>query len=836
MIAYEGLENMFWYIIASIVLLTPCTALADLKLPQIFSDGMVVQRVQVIPVWGWGAEGNRVTVAFNGQTKSAVVTDGKWRVNLDPMPANATSQVMTITSADQTHLIEDVLVGEVWFTCGQSNMMMGLSSATGGLAYYEAHQPKSNGRVRVVFEMGQSLRSKTVKSDVTARWRTEPPSSYSAVSYYFAHKLFEHFGGEVPVGMVTYVAIVPAEAWVDAGRIAGHPNLRYLPTHPLKVASQLYNGTIAPVSPYALRGVIYYQAEYNGGRYLEFRDLFPALIASWREAWERPDLPFLFVQLPSFVAQEAPPSSIDMDAATLAQYSKASRYTWVGMRDVQRWIWQNTPNTGLAVTIDVGERYDIHPPNKEPVADRLLLSARKVAYGEDVVYSGPWPRSYTARNGVIVITFDHVGDGLMAKGDKLLGFEVAGADNHFVAADAKIDSDKVIVSSPKVSDPIHVRYAWAGFPSCTLYNREGLPTSPFQHSMPGRTFYPDTATFEFHNPNFEQQRDGAPADWGKVEASSRASKGRASARLTPGGRIHQSNLADRTGYYWNADPSGPHFLRPGCIAGYSVDLAAEQDGTTATGYMNLCATHTAGGYQAWGGIPNISTASTSFVERHIVHQMTDRNLDAHVNWRNSAGGRWINQSKQDVLLLDNFSSVRIVRPLLDVNTSGPIVLAANKPSEPIVIRNMQDKALPQLLTDEAEPKDVPTLLYGCASFQQDNRGLMQKVTDRTDHVGVVLVGKDADLFELSGANATEDGRVVKLIGDDGKVGLHGGSEPETETFTVRFIDKDKTGDHTATLRIVTQACNAGTLSRGEAGEPPVNLYYLDIQVRATTKE
>lgn len=464
------------------VVLSVCGACAaDVALPSIFSEGMVLQRQMKVPVWGWGSDGESVSVEVQGHKASTVVRDGVWRVDLPALKAGG-PLTMTIR-ASNTIEIKDVLVGEVWFTCGQSNMMMSLAKSTGGMAFFKNNAPLPKGRIRVINEMGRHLHSRDkVKDDVPARWM-QPTVGHSAISSYFAHKLYQHFDGQVPVGIVTYVEIVPAEAWVDHQRIANDPKLRHILKHPLQASSKTYNGVIAPISPYAVRGVLYYQGEYNGARGLEFRHLMPALIESWRQAWQRPELPFLFVQLPGFISQEAPPTGIDMDAETLALYKKRQRETWTVIRQSQLLTWQNTPNTGMAVTIDLGAAYDIHPPNKEPVADRLLLMARKIAYGQDLIYSGPVPKNVEADKGALVVTFNHIGSGLMARGDKLLGFEVAGRDELYQSAKAVIVHDSVVVSSRKVQHPVHLRYAWAGLPTCTLYNKENLPATPFRYSV-----------------------------------------------------------------------------------------------------------------------------------------------------------------------------------------------------------------------------------------------------------------------------------------------------------------------------------------------------------------
>ena len=227
----------------------------------------------------------------------------------------------------------------------------------------------------------------------------------------------------------------------------------------------LYNAMIAPLLNYKIKGAIWYQGESNAGRPGDYFDLFSALINDWRNKWNEGNFPFLFVQLPNFMEAKSEPTESD----------------WALLREAQLKTL-SLPNTGMAVTIDVGEWNDIHPVDKKDVGDRLALAAEKIAYGDDVVYSGPIYKSMKVEGNKIVLSFTHIGTGLVAKGGgDLKYFAIAGKDKHFVWAKAKIKGDKVIVWSDNVSNPIAVRYAWADDPEgANLYNREGLPASSFR--------------------------------------------------------------------------------------------------------------------------------------------------------------------------------------------------------------------------------------------------------------------------------------------------------------------------------------------------------------------
>jgi sialate O-acetylesterase len=225
----------------------------------------------------------------------------------------------------------------------------------------------------------------------------------------------------------------------------------------------LYNGMIANVLPYGIKGAIWYQGESNAGRAKEYQTLFPAMIKNWREDWGQGEFPFGFVQLANFMARKEQPTDS----------------SWAELREAQT-MTLSLPKTGMAVIIDIGEAKDIHPKNKQDVGKRLALWAQSQVYGKDIVYSGPIYASMKVEDSKVRVSFKHVGTGLEAKGGKLSGFAVAGEDRTFVWADAVIDGQTVLVSSDKVAKPVAVRYAWADNPDCNLYNKEGLPASPFR--------------------------------------------------------------------------------------------------------------------------------------------------------------------------------------------------------------------------------------------------------------------------------------------------------------------------------------------------------------------
>jgi len=243
------------------------------------------------------------------------------------------------------------------------------------------------------------------------------------------------------------------------------------PPPPWKPA-ELYNGMIAPLIPYAIRGAIWYQGESNAGRAWQYRALFPDLIRNWRRDWGESDFPFLAVQLAPWDRNKK--RSVDQITATPGDSD------WAELREAQWLATKILPRVGLAVITDVGDKDDIHPTKKEPVGARLALLARSVAYGEKVEWYGPRFRQMQVKANKIILNFDHLGGGLEARGGRLRGFAICGADQKFVWANAEIDGGRVVVSSPQVEKPFAVRYGWADYPVVNLFNREGLPASPFR--------------------------------------------------------------------------------------------------------------------------------------------------------------------------------------------------------------------------------------------------------------------------------------------------------------------------------------------------------------------
>lgn len=439
---------------------------AEVKPNILFTDGAVLQRGQNVPVWGTANDGEKVTVEIAGQTATTTAQGGKWKVELKPLEAGGPFTMKI--SGDNEVTVNNLLVGEVWVASGQSNMEWTIDQSF----QPEVEKPKASfPQIRMI--TAKKVPSRQPLDEIQGTWQECSPETvgkFSAVAYYFARDLHAKLG--VPVGIIsTSWGGTPAQAWTSAEGFEGHPELKgYADTLKSTEAlpekgqqnfpSALYNGMIAPVLPYGMKGVIWYQGESNAGKSKEYQTLFPAMIADWRAKWKLGDFPFLYVQIAPFKGQ--PPEIREAQFLTLGK----------------------TKNTAMAVTTDYGDANDIHPKRKEPVGHRLSLAARALAYGEKIVYSGPLFDSMKAAGNKAEISFQSVGGGLVAKDGELKGFTLAGADGKFVPAKAEIAGDKVVVSAEGVTEPKAVRYGWENVPDVNLFNKEGLPASPFRTDLP----------------------------------------------------------------------------------------------------------------------------------------------------------------------------------------------------------------------------------------------------------------------------------------------------------------------------------------------------------------
>jgi len=485
---------------------------AELTLPAIFSDHMVLQQNQANPVWGWDTPGTTVTVTFAGKSKSARANEsGRWAIQLDPAAANERPQTLTI-SGSQTKEIQDVVVGEVWMCSGQSNMGFTLSGDWNGDLEAAASKLPSLRLIRV-----PQVGTQQLQNDFKGQWKisaTESASGFSAVGFFFGRYLHEILG--VPVGLIDNAwGGSAAEAWIRRESLEKDPRFKLLIENTVKreayLASEkgkldldaqlskwkeavdkakaegkaaprrpqtpdqwltgnarpgnIFCGVLYPTLGYGIKGVIWYQGESNAGRAYEYADLFPFLIEQWRKEWNQGDFPFYWVQLADYRAEKPEPGESD----------------WAELREAQTKTLR-LPNTGQAVIIDLGESNDIHPKNKRDVAARLARWALVKDYGMRIPFRSPEFRKMEVQAGKATLTFDCFGSSLRTFDvNELRGFAICGEDRKWHWAEAALrGEDKVEVWSSDVPNPIAVRYAWADNPVCNLISKEGLPATPFR--------------------------------------------------------------------------------------------------------------------------------------------------------------------------------------------------------------------------------------------------------------------------------------------------------------------------------------------------------------------
>lgn len=481
---------------------------ADVKPAALFSDHMVLQQGMQVPVWGWANPGEAVTVTFGDQKQSATTgADGKWMVHLNDLKSGPTE--MTIAGKN-TIRISDVLVGEVWLGSGQSNMVFtmskdtqkypGLAMSPYGVMNEESEIPAANYPQIRMFTVKTKLAEKP-QDDVEGSWKVCSPETvpgFSAVGYFFSRQLQKSINR--PMGFInsSYGASC-AQAWISRDALeadakykpvldsfdtalatfqqqqaarAANPQPATQPARggaapraprgPLSDQHQpflLWNAMMKGLEPYAIRGVLWYQGESitTGGTAM-YTELMNGLIQSWRKEFNQPNLPFYFVQLAALDNNSNRPEVREAQAKSLA-----------------------LPHTAMAVTIDIGNKSNVHPKNKQELGDRLAKIARANVYGEKIEFSGPVYESMQVDGTKIRLKFSHIGQGLISKDGDLAQFQIAGADKNFVKANATIDGDTIVVSAPELLTPAAVRYAWNRWPEgVNLYNKDGLPAAPFR--------------------------------------------------------------------------------------------------------------------------------------------------------------------------------------------------------------------------------------------------------------------------------------------------------------------------------------------------------------------
>ena len=487
-------------------------AFAKLSFARPFGDHMVVQRDMELPIWGKADGQQPIEVRIGNENRTTVADeDGRWRVVFPARKASNRPLTIEVRSGEETLTLSDVLVGEVWLCAGQSNMEWAVSLSASAK---ETQATANNPHIRLLNYRGaarggsgqyspEHLKRMTPEKFCQGRWHVsswESVKPFSAVGFYFGAMIEREL--DVPIGLINVsIGGTPAEAWVRREAMAAHPRLKSLvngnwlknellgewcrtrattnlrratqagesipgddlgPNHSFKPCF-MWDSAVAPLIPFPIRGVLWYQGESNaqqGWRVRQHRAIFESLVKDWRAQFGLGDFPFLYVQLPGM-----------------------GRPNWPEFREQQRRFLDTLPNVGMAVTMDVGHPTDVHPKTKKPVGERLARWALATTYGQkDTVASGPLYRSMRIEGGKIVLEFDHVGSGLQTRdGLPLRHFEIASEDGAFQPAEACIENDTVVVTSELVARPEYVRYCWTAFPKppVNFFNRDDLPASPF---------------------------------------------------------------------------------------------------------------------------------------------------------------------------------------------------------------------------------------------------------------------------------------------------------------------------------------------------------------------
>jgi sialate O-acetylesterase len=498
---------------ALFIVLLASAAHAEVKPAGIFTHGAVLQQGEPVRIWGTAETGENVTVVFDDQKVLATAdAQGHWMVTLDPMPVSSTPRELVFYGNDKKQVtLGDVLVGEVWLAGGQSNMAGVMRNYRRS---YQSEIDQANDPLlrfltipRLEFE-GQN--------DKRPQWEQTNPNNvngFSASAYFFAKYLRQKL--DVPIGIISCsVGATPAEAWVSRETLSSIPSLKRtldaydahveanfsdldtyaeladeqsekfkkwfqsrrngtwdgeprpevpMGPHNYKRPAGLNETMLKQTIPYTIKGVIWYQGENNSSAGYQYRTVFPALIEAWRTYYQKPDLPFLFVQLATMGPAK------DISAA------------WPELRDAQLWTADHVDNSGMIVLVDGGEVKNIHPHSKHLVGQRLSLLARNRVYGEkDLVCHGPRVDQVTRKEHHIELSFRNVGGGLVHKSFEQSPYEICGKDGKYVPAEAKVIDGKLIISAKGVEHPQHVRYGWRKWFEPTLFNKEGLPASPFK--------------------------------------------------------------------------------------------------------------------------------------------------------------------------------------------------------------------------------------------------------------------------------------------------------------------------------------------------------------------
>jgi len=456
----------------ALLVISPCMLIAQVQLPSLFADNMILQRMSTPPIWGKSGKNAKISIrtSWNNKTYTATASpEGVWKMNVETGEAGG-PYTITIKSGSETKTLSNVLLGEVWLCSGQSNMEMPVRGALNQpvLNANEIYMEADNPQIRI-YKM-ERIAAGAPQDSCTGVWRessAEVVKYFSTVGYLYAQLLQKKLN--VPVGIIgSYWGGSAIQPWMTPESLSAFgikvPGDLSKMSVPRRAAASLYHGMIAPLEGYGIRGFLWYQGESNVEEAALYRRLLPALVKSWRAKWNNPELPFYYVQIAPY------------------EYNGADSLRSAFLREAQLKALDSISNSGMAVALDAGEKTCIHPADKEIIARRLAYLALNKTYNfKGIYYAGPAYQSHIVKDGKIIIQFKNAENGITSYYKPVTLFEVAGSDKVFYPAEALITKEKgITVWSDKVKEPVAIRYAFKNWVKGEIYNNEGLPMSSFR--------------------------------------------------------------------------------------------------------------------------------------------------------------------------------------------------------------------------------------------------------------------------------------------------------------------------------------------------------------------
>jgi sialate O-acetylesterase len=472
----KNYKNLLFVLFSSMAILS---AKAEIRLPSLFSDNMLLQQQMQAPIWGWATKNSTLYIQTSWDSKTyGVKVDklGKWKTKVLTPTAGGPYEII-IQQGSESLTIKNILIGEVWLCSGQSNMEMPLKGFTG--------QPVLGGNDAIVHSKNDQIRFITVpratvlspKDNFEGSWQEASPrttGNFSATAWYFGSLLQEVL--DVPVGLVEVsYGGSNVEAWMNAEMLKDFTTVEIpkevgkLGDAPNREATTLFNGMLSPVIGYGIKGCIWYQGESNQNEPFEYKDLFKKMVSAWRGLWKQGDFPFYYAQIAPFDYSVFHPTEI------LEKHNSAY------LREAQLKASKEIPNSGMAVLMDIGEEKNIHPVDKEKGGNRLAYLALAKTYGiTGFEFESPEFNAMEIKGSTVIASFKNIPNGITSFGKEVTGFEIAGENKVFYPAQTIVRSKSVIVSSPRVENPVAIRYLFKDYTQAEIFSVGGLPMSSFR--------------------------------------------------------------------------------------------------------------------------------------------------------------------------------------------------------------------------------------------------------------------------------------------------------------------------------------------------------------------